>query len=53
LREAFENRVDGNEKDFVYGAITSPVLRDIPAPFPLFARGAGKLFKLHENGAKY
>jgi len=39
LREAFENRVDGNEKDFVYGAITSPVLRDIPAPFPLFARG--------------
>ena len=38
-REAFENRVDGNEKDFVYGAITSPVLRDIPAPFPLFARG--------------
>jgi len=51
-REAFENRVDGNEKDFAYGAITSPVLRDILRRFR-FCAGAGKLFKLHENGAKY
>jgi hypothetical protein len=39
MRETLENEVDPNSADFVYGAVTSPVLRDIPAPFPFFSRG--------------